>query len=225
MYILYGGDFTRAPLVQWLLEEAGLTYDLRKVDLLKGEHRTPEYLALNPAGLVPLLITPEGQRLHEVAALMLFLADRHQLSTFAPLPDDPDRGPFLSAVLHVAGDIQPEMKRYHFPHRYSLRREDDATVQAMAKAMVLDRLAVTDTRLAGRGPYTLGERFSLADFYLCFWIAFLDRKAACQRYPAIARLYDEVYARPKAAFYLDLIERDAKAYDAMQRCTPGGVIT
>lgn len=123
MYILYGGDFTRAPLVQWVLEEGKIEYELRKVDILNGEHRSAEFLAINPAGLVPVLMTPEGDALYEVAALMLYLADRHQLTELAPTSTDPDRGHFLSAIFHVAGDIQSEMKRFHFPHRFSLRRQ------------------------------------------------------------------------------------------------------
>ena len=79
MYVLYGGDYTRASLVQWLLEEGGVQYEFRRLDILQGEHRTAEYLSLNPEGLVPILITPEGDILYEVAALMLYLTDRHGL--------------------------------------------------------------------------------------------------------------------------------------------------
>src|SRR5689334_19381848 len=122
MYILYGGDFTRAPLVQWVLEEGELPYELRKINILKGEHRAPEFLAINPAGLVPVLITPEGEALYEVAALMVYLADRHQLTGVAPAMTDPRRGLFLSTVFYIASDIQAEMKRFHFPHRFSLKR-------------------------------------------------------------------------------------------------------
>ena len=60
MYILYGGDFTRSVLVQWVLEEGGLEYEFRSIDILKGEHRAPDFLAINPAGLVPVLITTLG---------------------------------------------------------------------------------------------------------------------------------------------------------------------
>ncbi|WP_246501839.1 glutathione S-transferase family protein [Mesorhizobium caraganae] len=182
MYILYGGDFTRAPLVQWVLEEGKIDYELRKIDILNGEHRSAEFLAINPAGLVPVLITPEGEALYEVAALMLYLAERHQLTELAPAVTDPDRGLFLSTFFHIAGDIQSEMKRFHFPHRFSLRRHDDAAIQDLAKSMVLSRLSVMNTRLAARGPYVLGSRFSLADFYLSFWIAYLDRQAACEQF-------------------------------------------
>src|SRR5262245_21397738 len=105
MYVLYGSDLTRTTLVKWVLEEGGLEYELRETDILKGEHRTSEFLALNPAGLVPVLITPEGDALNEVAALMVYLADRHQLTDLAPAASDPDRGLFLSTVFYIAGDI------------------------------------------------------------------------------------------------------------------------
>jgi glutathione S-transferase len=224
MYILYGGDFTRAMLVQWVLEEGKIEYELRKIDILKGEHRSAEFLAINPAGLVPVLITPDGDALYEVAALMLYLADRHQLTDLAPPLTDPDRGLFLSTVFYIAGDIQSEMKRFHFPHRFSLRREDDAGIQDLAKSLVLSRLNVMNTRLAKRGPYVLGTRFSLADFYLSFWVACLDREGMWEQFSSIAKLYDLVRSRPSAIPYLEGTERMAEAYAEMMKKHPGGVI-
>lgn len=224
MYILYGGDFTRATLVQWVLEEGSIEYELRKIDIQKGEHRTAEFLAINPAGLVPVLITPDGEALYEVAALMVYLADRHQLTDLAPAVSDPRRGLFLSTVFHIAADIQSEMKRFHFPHRFSLRTEDNAGIQDLAKALVLSRLDVMNTRLLKSGPYVLGTRFSLADFYLSFWIAYLDRDGVCKRFPSIAKLYGLVRSRPSATPYLEETERTAEAYADMMKKNPAGVI-
>lgn len=224
MYILYGGDFTRAVLVQWVLEEGKLDYELRRIDLLKGEHRAPEFLDINPAGLVPVLITPEGDALYEVAALMVYLADRHQLTELAPAVTDPQRGLFLSAVFHIAGDIQAEMKRFHFPHRFSLRTEDNIGTRELAKTLVLSRLDVMNRRLAKNGPYILGDRFSLADVYLCFWIAYLDRETVCKQLPSVARLYGVVRSRPSVAPHLEETERMSDAYADLMRENPAGVI-
>ena len=224
MYVLYGGDFTRASLVQWVLEEGGIPYDLRKIDIVKGEHRAPEFLAVNPAGLVPVLITPEGEALYEAAALMVYLADRHQLTDLAPAVTDPRRGLFLSSVFWIASDIKAEMKRFHFPHRYALRIEDTFAVQDMSRELVLSRLAIMNTRLAKNGPYVLGDRFSLADFYLSFCIAYLDREAACKQFPEVARLYRLVRSRPVAARYIEDTEKAADAYADMVRKNPKGVI-
>jgi glutathione S-transferase len=227
MYILYGGDFTRSVLVQWVLEEGKLAYELRKIDLSKSEHRAAGFLAMNPAGLVPVLVTPEGDVLYEVAALMVYLADRHQIAELAPAVTDPGRGLFLSAVFYIASEIQSEMKRFHFPHRFSLRLEDNAGIQDLAKALVLSRLDVMNTRLAKSGPYVLGTRFSLADFYLSFWVAWLaalDRDGMWKRLPSIAKLYDLVRARPSAARYLEETERWSVDYAELMKKNPAGVV-
>jgi glutathione S-transferase len=224
MYILYGADLTRSPLVQWVLEQGGIKYELRKIDIQTGEHRTPEFLAIDPAGLIPVLITPEGETLHEVAALMVYLADRHQITDIAPAVTDPYRGRFLSCVFWIASDIQAEMKRFHFPHRYSLRTEDALAIQDMSKQLVLSRLDVMNTRLAKGGPYILGDRFSLADFYLSFWIAYLDRDAVRKRSPLVGRLYDLVRSRPSTAPYIEETEKMSDAYADMLRKKPAGVI-
>lgn len=214
------GDFTRSVLVQWVLDEGKLDYEFRNIDILKDEHRTPEFLAINPAGLIPVLITPDGDALYEVAALMVYLADRHQLAELAPALSDPLRGPFLSAVFHIASDIQAEMKRFHFPHRFALRTEDIAATQDAAKALVLHRLGVVNARLAKSGPFALGARFSLADFYLSFWVALLGRREVCTRLPSIARLYDLVRSRPSATPYLDGAEKMAEDYADLMRKNP-----
>ncbi len=60
-YILYGDGVTRSIAVQLLLEEAGLPYELRRVDTRAGEHRQPAFLAINPAGFVPVLSRPRAR--------------------------------------------------------------------------------------------------------------------------------------------------------------------
>jgi glutathione S-transferase len=116
------------------------------------------------------------------------------------------------------------MKRFHFPHRFSLRSEDNAGIQDLAKSHVLSRLNIMNARLAKRGPYLLGPRFSLADFYLSFWVAYLDREGVCRRFPSIAKLYEMVRSRPGAGSYLEETERMAAAYAKMMKENPYGVI-
>ena len=65
MYEVYGGRYTRTGLVLMVLEEAQAAYRLHEVDVVRGEHRGAEYRAINPAGYVPALVTPEGTTLHE----------------------------------------------------------------------------------------------------------------------------------------------------------------
>jgi glutathione S-transferase len=210
--------------VQWVLDEGGLDYAFRTVDIIKGENRSPEYLAINPAGLVPALITPEGEVLTETAALMVTLADHHGLTELAPAPADPLRAQFLSTIFFLASDIQAEMKRFHFPHRFSLRTEDNVKIQEQSKAMVISRLGAVNARLAKNGPYLLGTRFSLADAFLCFWMAYLGRDDVSAHLPAIGALYGLAKARPKLAALLAEAEQAAEDYGKMMRENPAGVI-
>ncbi len=200
MYILYGGRFTRAVCVQMVLEEAGIPYELRELDIVAGEHREPDFLAVNPAGFVPAMITPEGEVLHETAALMLYLADRHGLDGLAPRVDEPERGLFYSKLFFLTNDVQPAMKRIYFPQRYSTDPADTPRIKAQAVSMAEDRWKVVDAHLAAHGPYHLGARFSLVDLYMIMWAAaFEPKEALFESCPAIARCYDLVAARPKVA--------------------------
>ncbi|MDH3230597.1 MAG: glutathione S-transferase N-terminal domain-containing protein, partial [Alphaproteobacteria bacterium] len=60
-----------------VLEEIGADYELKLVDAKAGQHRSPEYLRINPNGLIPMLATPDGATLFESAAILVFFCDRH----------------------------------------------------------------------------------------------------------------------------------------------------
>ncbi len=76
MLKLYGGTFSRASIVHWYLEELGIPYEFIKLDLQAGEHRQPEYLAINPMGKVPAIVDGDLQ-LWESGAILLYLNDKY----------------------------------------------------------------------------------------------------------------------------------------------------
>ena len=204
-YILYGGNVTRSLGPQMVLEEGGLPYRLREVDIGRGEHRRPDFTALNPAGYVPALVTPEGDCLHEAAAIMLYLADRHRLADLAPAIDDPGRGVFLARLFYFTNDVQPSLKRTYYAHRYALREADEAAVRAQSEAMARARWQVLEDWLAEGGPYHLGNRFSLLDLHLAMWSVYGFRRPLdlLDDMPACRRLFELVRARPVAGPMLD----------------------
>ncbi|HSG29581.1 MAG TPA: glutathione S-transferase N-terminal domain-containing protein, partial [Candidatus Krumholzibacterium sp.] len=124
LYVLYGGPFTRACIVEMVMAEGDIAYELRVVDIVAEEHRSPDYLAVDPAGRVPVLITPEGSVLYETPAINLYLTERHGLRNLAPSPKEPERGVFLSGLFYLTDELEPILKRYFYPHRYALRPED-----------------------------------------------------------------------------------------------------
>lgn len=196
-YRLYGGRFTRAAIVEMVLAEGEIPYELVAVDIGAGEHRGSAYRAVSPTGLVPTLVTPEGQHLYETPAIGLYLAERHGLDWVAPPAGDNARGPFLSALFFLAGELEPELKRFFYPQRYAPRAEDGARVREQALGRVHRIFAAIEARLAAAGPFHLGPRPSLADLTLAFWVDSLapaERPPAC---PAVHACRDLVAARPK----------------------------
>ncbi|HET7541324.1 MAG TPA: glutathione S-transferase [Polyangiaceae bacterium] len=104
--VLYHHPYSRAATVVWMLEEVGIDYELRFVDLLSGAQKAKEILALNPMGKLPI-VTDGDQVISEVAAIGLYLADRYALGRLAPKFDDPQRGTYLRWSLFAPSVIEP----------------------------------------------------------------------------------------------------------------------
>ena len=198
-YILYGGTFSRALGPQMLMEEAGIPYELRVVDMDAGEHFGAEYRKLNPAGFTPALVTPEGHVLHEAAGIMLYLADHHGLDLVPP-PGDPMRGVMLAKYFFYTNDIQPAFKRFGYSHRYALREEGIPAVRAQARATLCERFQILEDWLQANGPWHLGQRFSIADLHLALWSGYgLETTSdIVNMFPAIGRVRAGVLQRPKS---------------------------
>ena len=205
MYILYGGGFTRSLLVEMVMAEGDIAYELREIDITKQEHRSPEFLAINPAGWVPVMITPEGQTLYETPAINLYLAEHHGLIHLAPRVDEPERGVFLSGLFYLTGDLEPVMKRYFYPQRYVLREEDAPTMKEQSLDAALERLSVIDKRLYDGGPYHLGERFSLVDITMTYWASCIETPAKLEPYHAVTHCMNLVMNRPKLRAKFDTL--------------------
>jgi len=196
-FVLYGGRFTRAVGTEMVMLEGDIDYEMRVVEIMKNEHRSPEFLKINPAGWIPVLITPEGETLYETPAINLHLIERHQLTDLAPMVDDPDRAAFLCAMFYVTDELEPIMKRYFFPHRYVVRREDTAEMKRMATESAIKCLKVIEGRMQENGPYSMGGRFSLVDILIAFWACVFGKTDHLEELPAVAKCIELVRARPK----------------------------
>ena len=213
MYTLYHQDGTRSGAALLVLEEGGLEYDLRHVDITVDEHRSEEFLAVNPRGLIPTLVTDSGEIICETAAIMMYLADRHRLAELAPLPDEAGRGVLHDWLFYHVGEVQEAGKRNAYANRYSTDLADVPRIRAKAADTLLRRWRIVDRHLADNGPYHLGARFSLVDLYLSITAAWLqmgnervggpDTDLRLENLPAVERCYELVAARPRCAPVLD----------------------
>jgi glutathione S-transferase len=178
------------------LEEIGAPYDMVLVDTKKGEHRTPEYLKLNPNGRVPTLVE-DGQAMYEAAAILLHLADKHQEAGLAPKPGAPTRMLFCQWLMYLTNTVQEAYMQVYHADYFAEGDAGQANVKAMAEKRLERMWGNIDAGLAARGPYLAGESFSGADLYLHMlsrWSRNSPRPA--WRWPHVAALVDRVKARP-----------------------------
>ena len=101
MFVLYHGWKSSASRrVRLCLAEKGLKYESRIIDLAKGEHHSPEYLARNPNGVIPLLILPDGRSLYESSTINEYLDETYPEPPLRPA-DPYQRAEMRNWVRHV----------------------------------------------------------------------------------------------------------------------------
>jgi len=161
---LYYAPGAASLLVHWLLIELGLPHELIRVDTAAGQQKSPEYLALNPNGVVPTLVL-DGTPRFEAAALAMTLSDRHADADLAPRPEDPRRADYVQWMFHLANAVQPLFRSWWYPHEPA-GPENEQRVREQITPRIEAAWQRLDDHLAKHGPYLLGDAPSVADFYL-----------------------------------------------------------
>ena len=164
MLELYYAPETCALATHIALADAGADYRLHRIDFGKEEQRSAAYLAVNPKGRVPALVTARGI-LTETPAMLAFVAQSHPEAGLAPL-DDPFAfaqlqafNSYLCATLHVAHAHRMR------GHRWADEPEAIAAMQRKVPESVGACWAYVEEE-ALAGPFVLGETYSIADPYL-----------------------------------------------------------
>jgi len=190
-----------------LLHEIGAPFQLQLVDRAQRAHKSPAYLAMNPNGLIPVLV--DGSLvLYETAAICLHLADTHPAAGLAPALATAERAHFYKWLVWLTNTLQATLMHYFYPERMvdEGHAAAAAQVKAHAQARVHDCLAQIDTQLAGHGgPWLLGERYSAVDpyaFMLCRWTRGFDDRPA-RGYAHIAPFLQRMLARPAVQRTID----------------------
>ena len=180
-----------------LLEELGVPFELRLVDRAQHAHKAPDYLAMNPNGLIPVLVDGDLV-LYEAAAICLYLADTHAPAGLAPVVGTPARAHFYKWLVWLTNTLQATLIVYFYPERWADDADAAAQVKAHAQAKVgamLDQLGAELARHGG--PWLLGAAFSAVDAYalmLCRWTRGFGRPA--RDLPQLGPYLQRVLARP-----------------------------
>lgn len=199
MIKLYGTPPTRALRAMWLLNELDLPHEIAPIDLGAGEQLTPEFLALNPAAKLPVLVDGDTV-ISESAAIQLYLADKYgdRFPGGGLIPATAeDRGRMYHWLFFLMTEIEAPLWRIALHNFIYEAGDQSATEPELAKRDALRMIAVLEQHMQGR-DYLVGDAPTVADFNAAFTLDWAREEALLDDAPALRAFLDRMYARPKA---------------------------
>jgi len=173
------------------LEEAGADYDLVKIDLKAGEQKTPEYLAVNPAGVTPALVTDQGV-LTENLVIMGYVAQTHPEANLADNQSSFAFGKMQSFNGFLGASLHPAIGKVLFS-----RPSMEGEARAQSLELALTKYDLVEQHLL-QGPWAMGDAYTVADGYLSVFTRWARQAGLLDeaRFPKLNAHLDAVQARP-----------------------------
>ncbi|MBW4465585.1 MAG: glutathione S-transferase family protein [Pegethrix bostrychoides GSE-TBD4-15B] len=192
---LYEFGPTRSIRVRWMLQELGVDFEAVTVNLRAGEHRQPEFLKLNPAGKVPVLVD-EDLVLTESVAIVLYLAEKYPDKGLVPT-DLRQRSQFYRWILFSATELEQPLWRISrhtslYPEHLRLPAE-----VALAQQDFTNMAAVIEDHMQER-QFLMGESVTAADFVCAYTLDWANEIRLLDNCPQLLQYIERMYARPNA---------------------------
>jgi len=197
MITLYHAPATAAMVAHWLLIELELPHQLHTVDLAKGEQKSPQYLRLNPSGVVPTLVIDGEPPICEAAAIAMHLAELSPARELVPALTTAARAQCYRWMFFLANTLQPAYRAWFYPTEPAGEENVEASKRA-ARARIEAAWDQIATHLEASGSaYMLGEKLSVVDFMatmLMRWSRNMPRPT--DRWPVLHAYAQRMKARP-----------------------------
>ena len=177
------------------LEESGAQYEAARIDFAKAEQTKPAFLAINPKGRVPALVTERGI-LTESPAILLYIAQSFPAARLAPLDD-----PYTLAKMQAVNSYLCSTVHVAHAHRVRAYRwtDDEAAVLTMQKKTpqnMSECFAMIERDMLA-GPWVLGETYSVADPYLFTLARWLEGDSVdVKKFPKVHAHMQRISERP-----------------------------
>ncbi|MFP3501566.1 glutathione S-transferase family protein [Burkholderia sp. SIMBA_062] len=192
---LYGFAGTRTQRALWGLKELDADFEFVSVNLLAGEHKRPEFLHLNPAGKVPVLVDGDLV-IPESAAIVLYLADKYPEKALLPA-DLARRADAYRWIMFAVTELeQPLWRITRHTFIYPPEKRSPADIELAcedfnAMATILDK------HLEGR-EFIVGDTLTVADCVTAYLIDWASECNLIEPFPQLRAYLERLYARPKA---------------------------
>lgn len=189
---LYAWATPNSQRVSIMLEELGLPYEVRPVNIRAREQFAPDVVALNPYGKIPILVEPGASPLFESGAILLHLAETH--GRFLPPLGDPSRTDTLAWLMVALTSLGPFTGQAH--HWTGLAPEKPEVARRHTVGLVERVYRLLNGRLAAT-QFLASADYSVADIAAFPWVAKRHwAEMTLEDWPHLARWFAEVGARP-----------------------------
>lgn len=193
---LYEFAPTRSIRVRWVLQELGVEFEAISINMRAGEHRTPDFLTINPTGKLPVLIDGE-HIITESVAIALYLGEKYPESNLVPT-DLLLRAQLYRWLLFTATELEQPLWRIarhtfiypeelRLPAEIPLARQDFTSMAIVLKNHLLDR------------QFLVGEHVTVADFVLAYTLDWANEVQLLAIFPTLVDYMERMYKRPKAS--------------------------
>jgi glutathione S-transferase len=192
---LYEFAPTRSIRVRWALQELGVDFESVTVNLVAGEHRRPEFLKINPAGKLPVLIDDDFV-LTESVAIVLYLAEKYAHKALFP-QDLKQRAQVNRWLLFTATELEQPLWRIArhtmlYPEHLRLPAE-----VSLARQDFTDMAAVMEEHMQGR-KFLMGDTLTVADLVGAYTLDWANEVQLLDDFPQLRGYIERMYARPNA---------------------------
>ena len=190
----YYNPMSRGRIVHWMLEESHANYEIKLLKWEANDHKSQEYLKVNPMGQIPAIVH-RGVTVTETAAICAYLADAFPQARLAPEHHSPLRGAYYRWMFFAASSVEyamfdrlhPRVKTPSSSHIGYSSHED--VVRTLEQAI--------------GGGYLVGDRFSAADLFLSASLGWCFFSKALEPRPALVNYVKRCEDRPAHRKYLE----------------------
>ncbi|MDZ8263897.1 glutathione S-transferase family protein [Nostoc sp. ChiQUE01b] len=193
---LYEFAPTRSIRVRWVLQELEVEFEAISINMQAGEHRTPDFLTINPTGKLPVLIDGE-HIITESVAIALYLGEKYPESNLVPT-DLLLRAQLYRWLLFTATELEQPLWRIarhtfiypeelRLPAEIPLARQDFTSMAVVLENHLLDR------------QFVVGEHVTVADFVLAYTLDWANEVQLLATFPTLVDYMERMYKRPKAS--------------------------
>ena len=185
-YTLYNRPGSGGFVVEAALTLAEASFELVELGSKPGTPLPEEFKKTNPWGQLPTLILPDGSKMTESSAMLIYIAAAHPEKGLAPHPGTPPHAKFLRWTVFAGVNLYEAVARRGYPCRYTDDEEGYDAVRSASVRRMGEALAVVEAHIDA--PFLLGEDMCLADIYLAMFSIWHRRELNAPRLADIAEV-------------------------------------